>query len=183
LIPAIFLVVYIFWTKRIVESLTLGAVLGYVMVYKWEFFSAFNEMLLGVLMDEDIAWLIIVCGLMGSIIALVEKSGGARAFGEWVATKAKGSRTSMLWTFICSALICVDDYVNVLTTGSCMTPINDRFKIPREMDAYIVDSTAAPACVLNPISTWGGIYCRIAGGECGRRKRHGGSNLYQVHPI
>lgn len=155
LIPAIFLVVYIFWTKRIVESLTLGAVLGYVMVYKWEFFLAFNEMLLGVLMDEDIAWLIIVCGLMGSIIALIERSGGAMAFGEWVAKKAKGPRTSMLWTFICSALICVDDYLNVLTTGSCMTPINDRFKIPREMDAYIVDSTAAPACVLNPISTWG----------------------------
>ncbi|WZL73915.1 Na+/H+ antiporter NhaC family protein [Clostridiaceae bacterium 35-E11] len=155
LIPAVFLVIYIFWTKRIVEALIFATVLGMIMAHKTDFLTHTNEVLIGVLMQEDMAWLFIVCGLMGCIVALVERSGGAFSFGEFVSKRAKSAKTSMLWTFLCSALLCIDDYLNVLTTGAAMTPINDRFKIPREMDAYIVDSTAAPACVLNPISTWG----------------------------
>lgn len=154
LLPAAFLITYIFWTKRIMEALILASLMGFVMVHKWDFFSAFNESLLNVLMSEDIAWLFVVCGLMGSIIALIEKSGGAFAFGEWVAARAKTQKSSLMWTWILGVLIFIDDYLNSLTVGSCMAPVTDRHKVSREKLAYVVDSTAAPICVLIPISTW-----------------------------
>lgn len=154
LIPAAFLLIYIFYTKRILESLVLGALLGYIMAYKTAFFGPMNEMLLETMIDPDVAWLFIVCGLMGSIIALIEKGGGAYAFGEWVSKRAKTRKSTLLWTWILGVVIFIDDYLNSLTVGSCMAPITDKHKVSREYLAYVVDSTAAPVCVLIPISTW-----------------------------
>jgi Na+/H+ antiporter NhaC len=153
-IPAIFLLAFIFYTKRILEGLTLAALLGFVMADKAAFFTPFSETLTSVLIDEDTQWLFIVCGLMGSIIALIEKAGGAAAFGDWVATKAKTRKSTLLWTWALGVVIFIDDYLNCLTVGSCMAPITDKHKVSREKLAYIVDSTAAPVCVLIPISTW-----------------------------
>ncbi len=119
------------------------------------------------------AWLFIVCGLMGGIVAVIEKSGGGYAFGNWVTTKAKTAKSTMLWTAVCSLLLSIDDYLSVLTTGSAMTPVNDKYRTPREMTSYIVDSTAAPACVINPISTWavfiGGLMVANGLGESGEQ--------------
>lgn len=168
LLPAIFLVVYIFATKRILEALILASLIGFIMVSRPEttggghwptnIFDSFSAALLSVMMDEDIAWLIIVCGLMGSIIALIEKSGGSYAFGEWIATKAKTEKASLIWTWILGIVIFIDDYLNSLTVGSCMTSLTDKHKVPREFLAYVVDSTAAPLCVIIPISTWA-VFC------------------------
>lgn len=154
IIPAAFLLFYIFYTKRILEALTLGALLGYVMKYKMGFFEPFSAQLLNILMNEDIAWLFIVCGLMGSIIALIEKSGGAYAFGEWVSQRAKTRKNTLLWTWLLGVVIFIDDYLNCLTVGSSMARVTDKHKVSREFLAYVVDSTAAPVCVLIPISTW-----------------------------
>lgn len=154
IIPAAFLLIYIFYTKRILESLMLGGLLGFLMAYKGGFFGPVNESFLDIMMDGDMAWLFIVCGLMGSIIALIEKAGGAYAFGEWVANRAKTKRSTLLWTWVLGCAIFIDDYLNCLTVGACMSPLTDRHKVPREQLAYIVDSTAAPVCVLIPISTW-----------------------------
>jgi Na+/H+ antiporter NhaC len=110
------------------------------------------------MMSEDIAWLLIVCGLMGSIISLIEKAGGAFAFGEWVARRAKTRKSAMMWAWVLGIVIFIDDYLNSLTVGSCMTPLSDKHKAPREFLAYIVDSTAAPVCVLVPITTWA-VFC------------------------
>lgn len=154
IIPAAFLLVYIFYTKRILESLMLGGFLGFLMAYKGGFFSPVNDSFLDIMMDGDIAWLFIVCGLMGSIIALIERAGGAFAFGEWVSKRAKSAKSTLLWTWVLGVVIFIDDYLNCLTVGSCMSPLTDRHKVPREYLAYIVDSTAAPVCVLIPISTW-----------------------------
>ncbi len=120
--------------------------------------SNFSEGLLGVMMSEDIAWLIIVCGLMGSIISLIEKSGGSFAFGEWIAKRAKTRNASLIWAWILGIIIFIDDYLNSLTVGSCMTTLTDKHKIPREFLSYVVDSTAAPLCVIIPISTWA-VFC------------------------
>lgn len=157
-IPAIFLIVYIFWTKRILEALTLASLMGFIIAHKLDFFGPFIDTLMEVCMSEDMVWLWIVCGLMGSIIALIEKAGGAYAFGEWVTTKAKGRKSTLIWTWVLGVVIFIDDYLNSLTVGSCMAPITDRHKVSREMLAYIVDSTAAPVCVLIPISTWA-VFC------------------------
>lgn len=153
-IPSIFLLAFIFYTKRILEGLTLASLLAFFMAYKWDFFAHVNETLSGVLTDGDTQWLFIVCGVMGSIIALIQKGGGASAFGEWIATKAKTRRSTLLWTWVLGIMIFIDDYLNSLTVGSCMAPITDKHKVSREHLAYIVDSTAAPVCVLIPISTW-----------------------------
>lgn len=169
LVPAIFLIVYIFATKRIIEALVLASLIGFIMVSRPEtsegssswlvnIFTNFSSGILDVMMSEDIAWLIIVCGLMGSIIALIEKAGGSFAFGEWIATKAKTQKSSLMWTWFLGVVIFIDDYLNSLTVGSCMTTLTDKHKVPREFLSYVVDSTAAPLCVLIPISTWA-VFC------------------------
>jgi tetracycline resistance efflux pump len=153
-IPALFLIIYIFITKRILEALTLASIMGFFMVSRGDVLGAFSGSILEVMMSEDIAWLIIVCGLMGSIISLIEKAGGAFAFGEWVAKRAKTRKSSLMWTWVLGVVVFIDDYLNSLTVGSCMAPVTDKHKVPREFLAYVVDSTAAPLCVIIPISTW-----------------------------
>lgn len=153
-LPSAFLLVYIFWTKRILESLVLGSVFGFILAYKGGFFWPWNEALLENMINEDIGWLFIVCGLMGSIIALIERAGGAQAFGNWVAKRAKTEKSTLLWSWLLGIVIFIDDYLNSLTVGSSMAPCTDKHKVPREMLAYVVDSTAAPVCLLIPISTW-----------------------------
>ena len=172
LVPAIFLIIYIFATKRILEALILSSLIGFIMVSRPETigsgeswlsntFSNLSTGILNVMMDEDIAWLIIVCGLMGSIIALIEHSGGSYAFGQWIAKKAKTKNASLMWTWFLGVVIFIDDYLNSLTVGSCMTKLTDKHKIPREFLSYVVDSTAAPLCVIIPISTWAVFVSRI----------------------
>lgn len=164
IIPAIFLLVYIFLTKQVFESLTLGIVLGFLMVsisqlYLVEeeslgFFDAVNYSLISNMANEDTVWLFIVCGLMGSFVALIEKAGGVYAFGAWVAKRAKTRKSTLLWTWILGLIIFVDDYLNSLTVGSCMAPLTDKHKVSREYLSYVVDSTAAPDTTLIPVSTW-----------------------------
>ncbi|PIE62291.1 MAG: sodium:proton antiporter [Desulfobacterales bacterium] len=153
-IPSLFLLGFIFYTKRILEGLTLASLLAFLMAYKTGFFGEFSGTLTEVLTDGDTQWLFIVCGLMGSIIGLIEHSGGAEAFGNWVAKRAKTRKATLLWTWLLGIIIFIDDYLNSLTVGACMAPITDKHKTSREFLAYIVDSTAAPVCVLVPISTW-----------------------------
>ena len=173
LVPAAFLLVYIFITRRIIEALTLATVLGSIMAYKAAFFPPLNEIFLGVLTNEDMAWVVIVCGLMGGIVAVIVKSGGGFAFSNLAVKYAKTARQTLFATMLCSALLSIDDYLSVLVTGSCMAPVNNRYRIPREMLAYTIDTTAAPACVLNPASTWaifiGGIMVANGLGEPGRQ--------------
>ncbi|MFI3258318.1 MAG: hypothetical protein R3Y36_08490, partial [Spirochaetales bacterium] len=157
-IPAIFLFIYIFATKRILESLTLASAVGFIMTSRSGVLQDYSSVLLETLMSEDIAWLIIVCGLMGSIISLIEKAGGTFAFGDWLAKHAKTKKSSLIWTWLLGIAVFIDDYLNSLTVASCMSPLTDKHKTPREMLAYVVDSTAAPLCVLIPISTWA-VFC------------------------
>lgn len=153
-IPALFILIYIFLTKRVFESLTLGIILGFLMAYQGQFFTELNNSLIDNLISEETAWLFIVCGLMGSFVALIERAGGVYAFGNWVAKRARTKKSTLLWTWILGLIIFIDDYLNSLTVGSCMAPLTDKHKVSREYLAYIVDSTAAPDTVLIPVSTW-----------------------------
>lgn len=161
LVPALFLVVYIFITKRILEALVLASLMCFVFADRWNFLSSFNAGLTTVMMDEDTGWLIIVCGLMGSIIQLIERTGGSLAFGRFVAAHAKTRLGTLLWTYLLGIIIFIDDYLNSLTVGSCMAPVTDKHRVSREELTYIVDSTAAPVCVLIPISTWAVFASRL----------------------
>jgi Na+/H+ antiporter NhaC len=125
-----------------------------------------GESLLEVMLDPDTPWLIIVCGLMGSIVALIERTGGSFAFAEWLSKFAKTRKSALMCTYVLGWTIFIDDYLNALTVGSCMAPLTDKHKVPREFLAYVVDSTAAPDCTLIPISTWAVFCARILEENC-----------------
>lgn len=154
LLPAAFLLAYVFATKRMGEAIIITCLFGYGMYVGKGALLAFGDGMLEVMMDEDSVWLLIVCGTMGSVVCIMDKAGGARAFGNWAAKKAKGRKSALIWSYILGILIFIDDYMNSLTIGSCMRPLTDKYRVSREMLSYVVDSTAAPMCVLVPVTTW-----------------------------
>lgn len=92
--------------------------------------------------------------LLGMIIVLMSKSGGSAAYGRWAGSKIRSKKSAMLATTGLGMLIFVDDYFNCLTVGSVMRPVTDRYKVSRAKLAYIIDATAAPVCIIAPISSW-----------------------------
>ncbi len=98
--------------------------------------------------------IILFCALLGGLVGMLKRTGAASAFGHWAATKLHSQRTSLLMTWFCGIIIFIDDYFNSLAVGTVMRPITDKYGIPRAKLAYILDSTAAPVCILVPISSW-----------------------------
>lgn len=154
LIPPAVVLILAVMLRRPILALVLGAISGLLLLSPAEALNNFSEISLKVMQDETIGWLILVCGSFGALIALLVRTGGALAFGRAALKLAKGRRSSLLMTFALGVVIFVDDYLNALTVGETMKRVTDRFKISREMLAYVVDSTAAPICVLVPLSTW-----------------------------
>ena len=154
LIPPAVVLILAIWLRRPILALVLGAISGLLMLSPTAALGRFAEISLKVMQDETIGWLILVCGSFGALIALLVRTGGALAFGRAALKLAKGRRSSLLMTCVLGLVIFVDDYLNALTVGETMKRVTDRFKVSREMLAYVVDSTAAPVCVLVPLSTW-----------------------------
>jgi Na+/H+ antiporter NhaC len=142
------------WLKRPILALVVGAVVGLLMLSPAQSLNNFSEIAVNVMQDETIGWLILVCGGFGALIGLLIHTGGALAFGRLGSQLATGQRSSMFMTFVLGVIIFVDDYLNALTVGEAMKRVTDKYKISRQKLAYIVDSTAAPICVIIPISTW-----------------------------
>lgn len=154
LIPPVVVMAVAIWLKRPILALVVGAVVGLLMLSPAESLTSFSEIALKVMQDETIGWLILVCGGFGALIGLLIHTGGALAFGRFGSTMAKGPRSSMTMTFGLGLIIFIDDYLNALSVGEAMKRVTDKYKISRQKLAYIVDSTAAPVCVIIPISTW-----------------------------
>lgn len=154
LIPPAIVLTLAIWLRRPILSLVIGAIAGLLLFEPQSLLVNFANISLNVMTDETIGWLILVCGSFGALIALLVKTGGAMAFGRYSLKLAKGPKSSLLMTFFLGLVIFIDDYLNALTVGSTMKRVTDKFKISREMLAYVVDSTAAPICVLIPLSTW-----------------------------
>ncbi|MCS6175820.1 Na+/H+ antiporter NhaC family protein [Shewanella baltica] len=154
LIPPLVVLVLAIWLRRPILSLIIGAVTGFLLIDPSQVLNNFASVSLKVMADETIGWLILVCGGFGALIALLVRTGGALAFGRNALRFAKGPKSSLLMTFILGIVIFIDDYLNALTVGETMKRVTDKFKVSREMLAYVVDSTAAPVCVLVPLSTW-----------------------------
>jgi len=162
-LPCMLTVAWTFLTRRVVESVTLGLLVGCSLCHAEPSAAllSFSKSLSGAIMSEDIAWLFVVCGLMGGLIALVSRSGGAQAFGDWAARHAKGTKATLLWAWALGCAVFIDDYLNSMTVGSSMSNLTDRQRTPREMLAYVADSTAAPLCVLVPFTTWAAFAGRL----------------------
>lgn len=154
LIPPVVVMAVAIWLKRPILALIVGAVVGLLMLSPTESLTNFSEISVKVMQDETIGWLILVCGGFGALIGLLIHTGGALAFGRLGSQLATGPRSSMFMTFMLGVIIFVDDYLNALTVGEAMKRVTDKYKISRQKLAYIVDSTAAPICVIIPISTW-----------------------------
>ncbi|ERI51761.1 sodium:proton antiporter [Pseudomonas sp. EGD-AK9] len=154
LIPPAVVLTLAIWLRRPILALLIGACSGLLLLSPQDAMGSFAEISLKVMQDETIGWLILVCGSFGALIALLVRTGGALAFGRAALKLAKGRRSSLLMTFVLGVVIFVDDYLNALTVGETMKRVTDRFKVSREKLAYVVDSTAAPICVLVPLSTW-----------------------------
>lgn len=160
-VPAVILILFALKTRRTFEALIIGTFVTYIIIKGPGFLTAWIDSLFEVLTDQDVQWVIIVCGLFGSLIALLEASNGTISFTEKMASICKSAKSSLVVTWIMGMLIFIDDYLNIITMGTCMCPLTDRYKEPREATSYIIDSTAAPVCVLLPISTWSIFYASM----------------------
>ena len=113
-----------------------------------------NEGFINSVADEWNIGIFMFLILLGTMVALMNKAGGSAAFGEWAKKHVKTRAGALLATFLLGVLIFVDDYFNCLTVGSVMQPVTDGHKISRAKLAYIIDATAAPICMIAPISSW-----------------------------
>ena len=152
LIPPIVIIAFAMWTKRTFEALLLGATLGFLMTSKAGVFSTTIYALTDVLSDE--AWMFMVMFMLGSFVYLLQASKGAFGFGRIVQKLAKSQKKTLLASWLLGIIIFMDDYLNILTISTSMLETCDEQKVPREMLAYVIDSTGAPVCVLIPLSSW-----------------------------
>ncbi|MEH6593399.1 MAG: Na+/H+ antiporter NhaC family protein [Halioglobus sp.] len=144
LLPTVVVLGLAIWSHRTIESVIAGAIVAFIITSQGNFLSALSEAALTVMQDENTGWVLLVCGLYGSFIALLVKGGGAQAFGDLVTRYVKGKRGSLMWTWALGLVIFLDDYLNSLTVSSSMKSVTDKYRTSREMLAYVVDSTAAP---------------------------------------
>ena len=154
LIPTLIVLLTAIITHRPVASLIIGVISGILLHSPSNLLSSFSDISIEVMQDPQIAWVIIVCGLMGSLFYLLIATGGVEAFTHAMSRHANTRNKSILITWLLGLAMFLDDYLNAIVIGNSMKKVTDKFKVSRSMLAYIVDSTAAPTCVLVPLSTW-----------------------------
>ena len=153
LVPPLLAILLALVTKEVYSSLFIGVAFGallYTGFQPWEAFNAFFS----IMKDSMNLNILIFDVLLGMIIVLMAKSGGSAAYGNWAGKHIKSKKSALLATTGLGVLIFVDDYFNCLTVGSVMRPVTDRFKVSRAKLAYIIDATAAPICIIAPVSSW-----------------------------
>ncbi len=161
LVPILLIIVMAVISRKAFESLLAGSIAACIIMYGTGFLPAWTEHLLTAVTDRDNGWVLLMCGLFGSLIALLRESNGVNGFTRIGEKLCKTERTALLGTFILGIVIFVDDYLNMLTVGTCMRKICDKRKVPREALAYLLDSTGAPVCMLLPFSTWSAFYIAL----------------------
>lgn len=157
LIPPVLAITLAFITKDVVVSLFLGILSGALIVAGGNPFQAIlnlTDLLAGVLADGWNIRIVLFCSLLGGLVGMLSRTGSARSFGNWAAKRLNSPKTSMLMAWFCGLIIFIDDYFNSLAVGTVMRPITDKNNVPRAKLAYILDSTAAPVCILVPVSSW-----------------------------
>lgn len=161
LLPPIVAIGLALITKEVYSSLFVGSLTGAVIYaassssgIEGVFTTVVHDGLIANLSDSYNVGILVFLVVLGTIVALMNKAGGSRAYGEWAAKHIKSKTGACISTFVLGALIFVDDYFNCLTVGSVMRPISDKYKVSRSKLAYIIDATAAPICIIAPVSSW-----------------------------
>lgn len=167
LIPPIFIIIFAIKTKRTFEALVLGGVIGCIIGFRGDFFNKYIGFLYDTMTDADVVWIILVVGLFGCLITLMRKAKATDAFSDFILKRADSEKKAYLAAWVLGIVVFVDDYLNILTVGSAFRDVGDKLRSPREMLAYIIDSTGTPVCMLIPISTqavyWSGMLAKEEG--------------------
>ena len=158
LLPPIVAIALALITKEVYSSLFIGIVLGGIFFAGPSLMGVMNHVindgLVASLADSYNVGILIFLVLLGAMVALMNKAGGSAAFGNWAKKHIKTKVGAQCATICLGILIFIDDYFNCLTVGSVMRPVTDKYKVSREKLAYLIDATAAPVCIIAPISSW-----------------------------
>ena len=176
LVPPVVAIVLALITKEVYSSLFVGIVIG-GLFYGNAFqpgFSAersvlhiFEDGLVGVLSDSYNVGILIFLVVLGVMVSMMNKAGGSAAVGEWASEHIKTRIGAQLAAIMLGVLIFIDDYFNCLTVGSVMRPVTDKHQVSRAKLAYLIDATAAPVCIIAPISSWAAAVTGFVKGEDG----------------
>lgn len=158
LIPPIVAIILALITKEVYSSLFIGIVIGGLFYSNFNFegtvLHVFNSGIVASLTDSYNMGIIVFLVVLGILVELMNRAGGSAAFGKWASTHIKSREGAQLATIFLGMLIFIDDYFNCLTVGSVMRPVTDKHNISRAKLSYIIDATAAPICIIAPISSW-----------------------------
>ena len=156
LVPPIIAIGLALITKEVFSSLFAGVLVGAIFASNYSFAGTLDIIVVDGLSTAvaDSAGIFVFLVILGILVSMINKSGGTEAFGRWAKTHVKTKMGAMLATFVLGVLIFVDDYFNCLTVGAVMRPVTDSHKISRVKLAYIIDATAAPICMIAPVSSW-----------------------------
>lgn len=158
LVPAIIAIALALVTKEVYSSLFVGIVIGGLFYSGLSFTGflthVFDEGLVKQLSDSWNVGILVFLVVLGTMVALMNKAGGSAAFGKWAQKHIKSKIGAQIATICLGILIFIDDYFNCLTVGSVMRPVTDKYRLSRSKLAYLIDATAAPVCIIAPISSW-----------------------------
>lgn len=158
-------------TKEVYSSLFLGMLTGALLNVGFDPVAGINQLfpdgVMAVLADKWNVGILVFLVILGTMVQLMNRTGGSTAFGAWAANRIKNREGAQLSTTLLGCLIFIDDYFNCLTVGSVMRPVTDKHRISRAKLAYLIDSTAAPICIIAPISSWAAAVSGFVKGENG----------------
>ena len=169
LLPAVIAIALALITKEVYSSLFVGILAGGLIWSGFDFEKTvthvFSDGFISSAADSYNMGILVFLVMLGALVAMMNKAGGSAAFGRWAATHIKGRVGAQIATVLLGCLIFIDDYFNCLTVGSVMRPVADQHKISRAKLAYLIDATAAPVCIIAPISSWAAAVAGFAQGE------------------
>ena len=172
LVPSIVAIVLALITKEAYSSLFVGVLIGGLFISQGSFpgflDAVFKNGMVKQVSDPWNVGILFFLVMLGAMVALMNKSGAAAAFGNWAKLHIKSKVGAQIATIILGILIFVDDYFNCLTVGSVMRPVTDKFKISHEKLAYLIDATAAPIWIIAPVSSWAAAVTGFVEGEDGK---------------
>ena len=171
LIPPVVAIVLALITKEVYSSLFLGILVGAILYSGGDFEGTvnhiFSEGMISVLSSSSNVGILVFLVILGAMVCLMNRAGGSAAFGRWAGKHIRTRVGAELATILLGVLIFIDDYFNCLTVGSVMRPITDQHNVSRAKLAYLIDATAAPVCIIAPISSWAAAVSGFVPGEDG----------------
>ena len=171
LVPPVVAIVLALITKEVYSSLFIGILVGALFYSGFSFEGTLNHMLqegfISVLSDAYNVGILIFLVILGAIVCMMNEAGGSAAFGRWAGKHIKTRTGAQITTILLGILIFVDDYFNCLTVGSVMRPITDKHNVSKAKLSYLIDATAAPVCIIAPVSSWAAAVSGFVEGEDG----------------